>query len=88
MNLSGILVTADPARLDEISARLRAIPGIDVHPGDPRSGAIILVQESTSLADETAGFMQICRVPGVTSAHLVFHYLGDDSDCPAGSAGR
>lgn len=78
MNLSGILVTADAARLASVMDELALLPGIELQQHDEQTGRIVLVQESSGIDNEVAGFMRIRGLPGVLNVDLVCHYFGDD----------
>jgi len=78
MNLSGILVVADAAHVDEVLARLAALDGVEVAQCDRASGRIVVVQEAPHVGAEVAGFGPIRALPHVLSADLVCHYFGDE----------
>jgi len=65
MNLSGILVTAVPARLAEVTAALDAMPGLEVRQSDAATGRIVVVQEAAEVgrfhAHTRAGGRDQCR---------------------------
>lgn len=77
MNLSGILVVADAARIDVVLADLAALEGVEVHAADRASGRIVVVQEAPDVDAEVAGFMRIRTLPHVLAADLVCHYFGE-----------
>lgn len=85
MNLSGIVVATQPARLAALVDRLNALPGVEVMQADAASGRIVLVQERESVGAEFDGLRAIQRLPHVLSADLVMHYFGDDPQ-PAATA--
>ena len=78
MNISGILVVADTARIDVVLAQLAALDGVEVGPCDRASGRIVIVQEAAHTDAEVAGFSRIRALPHVLSADLVCHYFGDE----------
>src|SRR5512139_3771446 len=86
MNLSGILVRALPAQVDDVVARLRALPGVDVHEVDVPTGRVVVVQEAPTVDDEVAGLARIKSVPGVIAADMVYHYFAEDPALSARSA--
>jgi nitrate reductase NapD len=86
MNLSGILVRALPEHVDDVVARLRALPGVEVHEVDVRTGRAVVVQEAPTVDDEVAGLTRIQALPGVVAADMVYHYFAEDPALAAGSA--
>lgn len=79
MNLSGILVTAVPARLAEVTAALAALPGLEVRQTDAATGRIVVVQEAAEVSDEMDGFMRIRALADVINVDLICHYFGDEA---------
>lgn len=79
MNLSGILVTAVPDRLAEVTAALAAMPGLEVRQSDAATGRIVVVQEAAEVGDEVDGFMRIRALADVINVDLVCHYIGDEA---------
>jgi nitrate reductase NapAB chaperone NapD len=80
MNLSGILVTAEPAALASVLADLAALPGVEVSQCDASLGRIVIIQEATDVGAEVAGFSRIRSLPNVINADLVCHYFGDGAE--------
>ncbi len=78
MNLSGILVTAAPAHLAEVTAALAVLPGLEVRQTDAATGRIVVVQEAAEIGAEMDGFMRIRALPHVINVDLVCHYFGDE----------
>lgn len=78
MNVSGIVVTAARGRMQEVSAAVAALPGIDVHYHDPGSGRIVVTQEAPDVGAEVEGLRRIKAVPGVIYAEMVYHGFEDD----------
>lgn len=79
MNLSGILVVAAPAHLDEVAAALAALPGVEVHHREAASGRLIVVQEAQTVEQEVDGLRRIQHLPHVALAELVYHYFADNA---------
>lgn len=87
MNLSGILVVVQPARLAEACAALERLPGVEVRHLDATGGRVVVVQESPTVDDEVEGLKRIQSLPHVVFAQLVYHYFGGDAaDSPDGIA--
>lgn len=83
MNLSGILVTADPAHLESVLAALAALPGVSVAQHDAALGRIVVVQEAPDVGAEMAGFATLRALPHVLGADLVCHVLDEEDTGPA-----
>jgi nitrate reductase NapAB chaperone NapD len=90
MNLSGILVTAEPSRVQQVLASLVELPGVEVRQHDVRTGRIVVVQEASDVGAEVDGFMRIRGLPHVVCTDLVCHCLDADDETqdaePSGSA--
>ena len=80
MNLSGILVVAQPEWQAQVVQSLKALPGIEVHQVDESTGRIVVVQEGEGIRDEMDGLRQIKTLPHVMMAEMVYHYIADDND--------
>jgi nitrate reductase NapAB chaperone NapD len=88
MNLSGLLVTAEPAQVHTVIEALTRMPGLEVSQHDAATGRIVLVQEASAIDDEVDGFMRIRALPHVLNVDLVCHCFGDDmgTTVPPGDA--
>lgn len=78
MNLSGILVVADPESQGQVVESLNALEGVEVHQVDEETGRIIAVQEAPDIHAEIDGLKRIKAVPHVIMAEMVYHYIADD----------
>ena len=78
MNLSGILVMANPAWQGKVVEDLSALEGVEVHQVDAETGRIVAVQEAEDINAEVAGLRAIKAVPHVIMAEMVYHYVADD----------
>lgn len=78
MNLSGILVIAQPDSQGQVVAALNALPGVEVHQVDEASGRIIAVQEAEDVHAEIEGLKRIKALPHVIMAEMVYHYIAED----------
>jgi nitrate reductase NapAB chaperone NapD len=79
MNISGILVTANPAHLQGVLADLGALPGLSLGQTDAGLGRIVVLQEAAGVDAEMAGFMRIRALPHVLNVDLVCHWFGDEA---------
>ena len=79
LNLSGLLVTADAARLPVLLPLLRALPGVEVAQADATTGRIVVVQEAPDIGAEVEAFGRIRALPHVINVDLVCHCLDDEA---------
>ena len=79
MNLSGILVVANPARQGEVVENLNALEGVEVHQVDEATGRIVAVLEAADIHAEIDSLKRIKAVPHVIMAEMVYHYIADDN---------
>jgi nitrate reductase NapD len=86
VSISGIVVVVPPNRIDECASALRALPGVDMHHRDTRSGKLVVTLETDSVEAEVEGLKRIKTLPHVILAEMVYHYCGEDSRASAGSA--
>ena len=73
-HISSLVVHAMPDALDHVSAKLTALPGIEIHAQDP-SGKLILTLETDYEAVIVEHMNAIYGIRGVLSAALVFHHI-------------
>ncbi|MEW5769631.1 MAG: chaperone NapD [Pseudomonadota bacterium] len=78
MNLSGILVVANPAWQSQVVEALNAMQGVEVHQIEEDTGRIIAVQEAADIHAEIEGLKRIKAVPHVVMAEMVYHYIAED----------
>lgn len=78
MNLSGILVVAQPGSREQVVASLNALEGVEVHQVDETTGRIVAVQEAEDIHAEIEGVKRIKAIPHVIMAEMVYHYLAED----------
>lgn len=76
MNITGILVAAQPGQAEQLRALLTAMPGVEVHAVTPEGRMVVTVERAAD-AEMTAAFDDINRLPGVLSAALVYHHDED-----------
>lgn len=78
MNLSGILVVANPDWQGQVVENLNALEGVEVHQVDEATGRIVAVQEAADIHAEIDSLKRIKAVPHVIMAEMVYHYIADD----------
>jgi nitrate reductase NapD len=81
MNICGVLVHANPAKLDAVAAALMALPGVEIHETADGGRFVVTVEDSpSSTAFDT--MTAIHRLDGIVAASLVYHHF-DAADVPA-----
>ncbi len=80
MNICSLIVHTQPERGNEVSQRLAAFKGVEVHAGQERGKLIVTVEdegESISPVSETMNALR--DVEGVVGTILIYHYGGEES---------
>jgi periplasmic nitrate reductase NapD len=78
MNLSGILVVAQPEWQAQVVEGLQALEGVEVHQVEAETGRIVVVQEAEDINAEMAALRRIKALPHVIMAEMVYHYVAED----------
>jgi len=76
MNISGVLVHAQPKRMDALSDELNTIEGVEVHAA--KDGKLVVTVENeklNALADQVMAFQHL---KGVMSVSMVYHESDDN----------
>lgn len=78
VNICGVAVYLSPNAGDDVVAKIRALPGVELHAdsGAGRLAATIVDAPGSMAIDQIAA---IHRLPGVVAASLVFHAV-DEGD--------
>ena len=77
MNISSIIVHAQPAELLSVRSGLEQIPGVEIHAVTDDGKLVVTIETETD--GETAGtFDRINTMDGVMSAAMVFHQFESD----------
>jgi nitrate reductase NapD len=72
-NMCGVLVHTRPENLNDVTARIAALPGVEVHQSSPDGRLVVTIEDIPGRwAGETLTDMQ--TEPGVLSASLVYHH--------------
>jgi len=72
---SGVLVSADPARLEQALAALAALDGVEVHRIDAETARLVVVLESDDRDGQERLFRTLAALPDVRSADLAYHWI-------------
>lgn len=78
LHIASLAVHARPERLEAVRAQLDAVPGVEVHGTSP-VGKLVVVVEAAADGGVLERLDAIRAVPGVLSAHLVFHRILPDT---------
>ncbi|HGY08893.1 MAG TPA: nitrate reductase [Oceanithermus profundus] len=73
MNISGLVVRANPERFDEVLEVLEEAPWVEVYTHDGESKLVVVV-EAEDTAAEMAVYRTIEGIPGVLSVELAYSY--------------
>jgi len=79
LNITSIILGVAPKDAAEVSARLKAIDGVEVH-AIADDGRMIVTIESGDEDNTSNTFELIRQLPGVISAALVYHQYESDPD--------
>ena len=79
MNLSGIVVSTLPKNFHITLEALNKINSIEVYHCDESTGQIVVVQEADTVRDEIEGLKFIKKLPMISYAEMVYHYLAEDN---------
>jgi len=82
MNLSSILVFTTTDKLQELTACLRKLPGIEVHYQCHDTGRLVIIQEAANEQAEIDGLQYIKDLPQVMAAEMFYHYVDDGNSLP------
>lgn len=75
LNISGIVVHVHPDRIGEVSARLEAIPGVEIH-GVSEIGKLVVTMEKADDRESADTYERIGNLPGVLAVAMVYHHFG------------
>ena len=81
MNISGLLIHAQPQRAENVCARLEQLPGVEVH-AVTAEGHLVVTVEGNGEQEMTQTFDRLNAIPGVHATTLVYHHsetLDDES---------
>lgn len=73
MNICGVLVFANPAKMDDVVSSLSALEGVEVHMSVREDGRVVATVEDTANAPAIESLTAIHKLDGVVSASIVYH---------------
>ncbi len=74
MNICGVLVHANPVKLQDLECALSALDGVELH-GTADGGRIVVTVEDTDTTLAIDTLSEIHRLDGVIAAALVYHHF-------------
>jgi nitrate reductase NapD len=79
MNISGVLVHANPEKIDEVKEELLKISGVEIHAATEEGRLVVTVEKDDfqQMVDTVVNFHH-CE--GVLSAVLIYQYSNDDEN--------
>jgi nitrate reductase NapD len=80
MNICSLIVHTNPGKGADVSQRLRAFSGVEVHGGQAAGKLIVTVEDEGESVSPVSDTMNALRdVDGVVSTILIYHYGGEES---------
>ena len=79
MNISSIIVSAQPGRASAVSSALARTAGVEIH-GATEDGRLIVTIETEGDHETVGIFDQINAMTGVMSVSMVYHQFESDPD--------
>lgn len=73
MNISSLLIHAQPERAEQVRAQLERLPGVEVHAATA-DGRLIVTLEKSDDGEMTRAFDQLGAIPGVLATTLVYQH--------------
>lgn len=77
MNISGVIIRAQPAQQAAVRDRLLAIPGVELHVEDDGGRMVVTVEDGEGWSTQDS-LLQVHLVEGAMSASLVYQYSDDN----------
>lgn len=82
MNISSVVIRANPDKIDALQAALRALPGVEIHAVTAEARLAVTLEDSSSgRAADT--YLALHELPGVLAVTLIYQY-DDAGDGPDG----
>jgi periplasmic nitrate reductase NapD len=79
MNISGVVVHALPARLEQVRCTLEALPGLEIHAAADDGRLVVTLEDDDHLrmADTV---LNLHRLEGVLAAAMVYQYSDENEE--------
>lgn len=77
MNISSAIVHISPVHLDEASAVLSGMPGVEIHALSPE-GKVVVTLEDEDTNSAADSYVALHGIAGVLSVAMVYQYSDDD----------
>lgn len=74
MNICGVLVRANPVKLDAVVLALGGLPGVEIHE-TADGGRLVVTVEDTAVSTAFDTMTSIHRLEGIVAASLVYHHF-------------
>lgn len=74
IHISGVVVHADPKKIDKVRAGLESIDGVEIH-GASELGKLVVTVDKENDRESTDAFESISKLPGVLSTAMVYHHF-------------
>lgn len=84
MDISGIMVYADPEQWIRVLESIAGIEGVSLHQSDASSGKLVITIESESLDEQKVLLGKVKALSGVRAAELAYHYSDDEPEQASG----
>ncbi|MBF0470877.1 MAG: chaperone NapD [Gammaproteobacteria bacterium] len=82
MNICGILIHIQPEKRDEVTSRLLAICGVEIH-SVTAQGQVIATLEEDNEERTASSLLAIQDLQGVISASMIYHHSETEEASPS-----
>jgi periplasmic nitrate reductase NapD len=76
MNISSVVVRANPRKLEAVRTQLAALPGVEIC-ADCNDGRVVVTIEDTPRSSTADAYASLHAIDGVINAALVYQYCDD-----------
>lgn len=75
VNIAGVLFSAQPEKVEEVSKALGEFPGAEVHVTNEKGNMVVTIEEDKKLDQNLIEIItNMSNVPGVISSSLIYHH--------------
>ncbi|HEY5761589.1 MAG TPA: chaperone NapD [Rhodocyclaceae bacterium] len=78
MNISSVVLRAQPARIPEIRDEIARRPGHEIH-GEHEAGRLALTIEDSDTRSAADAYVALHDIPGVIAVSLIYQYSDDET---------